>query len=178
MEVPSMNGLSVVIISILLVIILSTIIRMGFFDAISDFAGSVFNTAKTAYDKVGNVARALVSTAEKWAGGEYHAPNFTTGGTYSYCGPGTKISTAGPPVNAVDSACRTHDLEYERFASLKNTLPTNQLNQMIRQSDEKLIRAIDESGQTDWGARLARLGIRAKTKAEDWGLLDPGRFVV
>lgn len=153
-------------------------LRMGFFDSIRDFAGSVFQGAQDAYDKVGNVARAVVSTAQKWMGGEYHAPDFTGGGVYSYCGPGTKISSAGQPINAVDSACRTHDLEYEQMARLKGTLPSADLNRMIRTSDEKLIKAIDQSGQTDWGARLARLGIRAKTKAEDWGLIDPGRFVV
>lgn len=151
---------------------------MQIFDTLRNFAGSVFDTARDAYDKVGTVGRALVATAEKWAGGEFHAPDFVGGGVYSYCGPGTKLNSAGVPINAVDSACRTHDLEYESMAKLKGTMPTSNFNQLVRQSDEKLIKAIDQSGQTDWGARLARFGIRAKTKAEDWGLLDPGKFVV
>lgn len=158
--------------------IIFLISRMLLFDSLKDFAGSIYNTAKEAYDKVGTVGRALVSTAEKWSQGEYHAPDFTGGGTYNWCGPGTNINKAGAPINAVDSACRTHDLEYDSMARVKGTLPTSQFNQMVRASDEKLIRAIDQSGQTDWGARLARWGIRAKTKAEDWGLLNPGKFVV
>jgi hypothetical protein len=151
---------------------------MGLFETISDFAGSVYGGVRDAADKVGNVARALVSTAKSWAGGEYHAPDFTGGGTYNWCGPGTNINKAGAPINAVDSACRTHDLDYDRFAKLKGQVPTGDLHRMIRASDEALISAIDRSGQTDWGAKLARFGIRAKTKAEDWGLLNPTRFVV
>jgi hypothetical protein len=160
------------------IVIVLLYIRMMIFDTLRDFAGSVFNNVKEAYDKVGTVGRALVATAEKWAGGEYHAPDFTGGGVYSYCGPGTKLGSAGQPINAVDSACRTHDIEYDQMAKLKGTMPTGNFNQLVRQSDEKLIKAIDASGQTDWGARLARWGIRAKTKAEDWGLLNPGKFVV
>jgi hypothetical protein len=151
---------------------------MGIWDSIRDFAGSVFQGAKDAYDKVGNVAQTVVSTAQKWAGGEYHAPDFTGGGAYNWCGAGTKIDTAGVPINAVDAACKTHDLDYDRFARIKNTLPKDEFHRLVRDSDQRLIRSIDQSGQSDWGAKLSRLGIKAKMKAEDWGLIDPGRFVV
>lgn len=146
-------------------------------DSVSDFAGSLYNAASEAGQKVGNVARALVSTAQSWMKGEYHAPDFTSGGTYKWCGPGTRIDAAGAPINVVDAACRTHDLDYDRFGKLRGTMPSTDLNKLIRQSDENLIRAIDASGQTDWGARIARHAIRAKTKAEDWGLLNPTKFL-
>lgn len=161
----------------ILIIMIFILVRMGFFDTVGDFAGRLYNAASDAGQKVGNVAKALVSTAKSWMEGQYHAPDFTGGGTYAWCGPGTRINQAGQPINVVDAACRTHDLDYDRFGKMRGTVPASDLNRLIRQSDENLIRAIDASGQTDWGARIARHAIRAKTKAEDWGLLNPTKFL-
>lgn len=33
----------------------------------------------------------------------------------NYIGPGTKVETAGPPVNAMDAAARVHDIQYEEL---------------------------------------------------------------
>ncbi len=143
---------------------------MGWFDTLKDFAGSVYGGAK-------NIVGALASTASKWMEGEYHAPDFVGGGAYQYCGAGTKLRGQAP-INAVDSACRTHDYDYERLAQQRGSMPEGQFNRLIRESDQRLVNSIEQSGQSDLGALMSKWGIKAKMGLEDLGVLNPSRFVV
>ncbi len=142
---------------------------MGVFDWISEKVGNVYNTVK---DKVGEILPTLGKTVSQWASGQYHAP-----GGYNWCGPGTKINEAGQPINAVDSACMAHDLEYDALAKNRNKISQDDFNRMIRESDEKLIDSINRSGQTDIGAHLSKWGIKGKMILEDLGILNRDKFI-
>jgi hypothetical protein len=142
---------------------------MGLWDAFKEAVGTVYGGAK-------NIVGALTATASKWLEGEYHAPDFVGGGVYSYCGPGTKLRGQAP-INAVDAACRRHDEEYESLGRQKSSLPTGQFNEMVRQSDKRLVESIDRSGHRDFGSLASKWGIKGKMALEDWGILNPGRFV-
>lgn len=150
---------------------------MGFFDFISSIKDKVGDVYSRVKDTAQNVYNTLHSTAQKWLEGEYHAPDFVGGGVYRYCGPGTKLDTAGQPINVVDSACREHDLDYDRLGRQKGTLSSSEFNRLVRESDQRLINAIDRSGQSDLGAKLSKYGIVAKNKLEDWGLINPSLFI-
>lgn len=149
---------------------------MGWFDSVKDFAGSLYNVGSEAINKVGNVINAIGSTAKNWLEGQYHAPDFVGGGSYAYCGAGTKLGGQAP-INKVDSHCMTHDYEYDAFERNKNKIPASDLKRMIRESDNKLISNIERSGQNDFGATLSKWGIKAKMALENLGLLDPFKFI-
>jgi hypothetical protein len=142
---------------------------MGIFDWISDKVGDVYHSVK---QKVGEILPTLPKTIAQWSRGEYHAP-----GGYSYCGPGTKLDSAGKPINAADSACMAHDYEYDSLAKNRHKISQDDFNRMIRESDQKLIEDIDRSGQQDLGALMSRWGIKGKMVLEDLGILSRDRFV-
>lgn len=150
---------------------------MGFFDFISSVTDKVGDVYSRVKDTAQNVYNTLHSTAKKWLEGEYHAPDFVGGGVYNYCGAGTKLDKAGLPINAVDSACREHDYDYDRLGKNKGSMSQSEFNRLVRESDQRLINAIDRTGQTDLGAKLSKYGILAKNKLEDWGILKPSFFV-
>lgn len=154
---------------------------MGVFDWLSDKVSNLYqgvkDTASAVYNKGSTIYNALKETGKKWLGGEFHAPDFTGGGAYAYCGPKTKLDSAGRAVNVVDEACKTHDYEYEALSKKKGMISQNDFNRMIRESDEKLIESIKQSGQTDLGAKLSQWGIQGKNILEDWGLLSRDAFV-
>jgi hypothetical protein len=149
---------------------------MGWFDDIKNFAGSLYNTGSEAISKVGNVINAIGATANKWLEGEFHAPDFVGGGSYSYCGPGTKLGGQAP-INKVDEHCKTHDYEYDAFERNKNKIPASDLKRMVRESDNKLVSNIERSGQNDFGSMLSKWGIKGKIALEDLGLLNPLKFI-
>jgi len=127
--------------------------------------GSIFNSAK-------NVFGDLKNRVSNWMKGPKLAP-----GGYNYCGPGNPLEN-GPAKNATDSACKVHDYEYTAIAKNKDKMSKDDFHRMIRESDHKLIDAIDRSGDSDIGSFLSRNLIKAKTKLEDWGILNPDLFVV
>ena len=139
------------------------------FDWISDKVGDVYHTVK---QKVGEILPTLPKTISQWASGQYHAP-----GGYNWCGPGTRLDSAGQPINTVDSACMAHDYEYDRLAKNKHTISQRDFDRMIRESDTKLVESIDRSGQGDLGALLSKWGIKGKMALEDLGILSRERFV-
>lgn len=63
---------------------------------------------------------------------ELHLPNLTGGlkgilngqGTYSYCGPGTKLAKrlarGDPGINGLDEACKAHDIAYSKYSDSEN----------------------------------------------------------
>jgi hypothetical protein len=150
---------------------------MGLFDSlwsassrwISDKVGDVYHTVK---QKVGDILPTLTKTISQWSSGQYHAP-----GGYNYCGPGTKLDSAGNPINQVDGLCMAHDYEYDRLAKNKHTISQNDFNRMIRESDQKLVDGIERSGQGDLGALMSKWGIKSKMALEDLGILTRDRFV-
>ena len=144
---------------------------MGWFGDLWEGAKS---TVSNVYDAVKNTVGNVARTASNWAQGKFTAP-----GGYKYCGPGNELDE-GEPINASDSACRQHDIDYDRFAKLRGEgkVGKDELKQLIRESDDRLISNLRQVPDRDIGSYLSELGIRAKKKAEDWGLLDPERFVV
>lgn len=142
---------------------------MGVFDWISDKIGNVYNTVK---EKVGEVLPTVSKTVSQWASGQYHAP-----GGYNYCGPGTKLDSAGKPINKADSACMAHDYEYDALAKNKHKISQEDFNRMIRESDQKLVDNIERSGQSDLGAHLSKWGIKGKMILEDMGIINRDSFI-
>lgn len=142
---------------------------MGVFDWISDKVGSIYHSLK---DSAGDILKNLPKTVAQWTSGQYHAP-----GGYNYCGPGTKLDSAGNPINKADSACRTHDYEYEALAKNKHKVSQEDFNRMIRESDSKLVESIERSGVDDLGSTMSKWGIKGKMWAEDLGILKRDQFV-
>jgi hypothetical protein len=156
---------------------------MGVFDWISEKIGSVYDSVKhhvghlyaplaEILPTLPTIGESLTKTIEQWSRGEYHAP-----GGYNYCGPGTKLDSAGRPINKADSACRVHDYEYEALGKQKGKISQEDFNRMIRESDNKLVDAINRSGQTDIGSQLSKWGIKGKMALEDLGILNRDKFI-
>lgn len=131
---------------------------------LSDIWSSVKNKATSVYDTV-------KETASNWLSGKYLAPG------YNWCGPGNSLD-AGEPRNASDALCRQHDFDYSDLAKMKDKTPKEELNKLIRESDNRLIEGLQSLKDRDLGSRLAEYGIRAKKKLEDWGIISPDKFVV
>lgn len=103
---------------------------------------------------------------------------FTAPGGYRYCGPGNSLD-AGDPINASDSACRQHDMDYDNFKKQKDKgrISDKELRDLVRESDDRLISNLQKTTNRDVGSYLSEYGIKAKKLAEDWGLLSPEQFV-
>lgn len=130
------------------------------------------NLWDSAKQKVTNLYEGVKQTASNWLSGKYLAP-----GGYRYCGPGNPINN-GEPINASDALCRQHDIDYENFASMREQgTSKDELKRLIRESDDRLVSGLQQTTDRDLGSRLAEYGIRAKKKLEDWGVLDPEKFV-
>lgn len=143
---------------------------MGWF---GDLFSKASQTLGNVYDSVKNTVGNVIHTASNWAKGKFTAP-----GGYRYCGPGNELDE-GNPINASDSACRQHDMDYDRFRKAKDAgkIGDKELRDLVRESDDRLISNLRQDPSRDIGSYLSELGIRAKKKAEDWGLISPERFV-
>jgi hypothetical protein len=130
---------------------------------------NIYDTVKKAVGSVGDT----VSNIKEWVKGPHLAP-----GGYRYCGPGNSLDS-GDPINASDSACRQHDIDYDRFRKEKDAgrIGDKELRNLVRESDDRLISNLRQAPNRDIGSYLSELGIRAKQKAEDFGLLSPEQFV-
>jgi hypothetical protein len=115
----------------------------------------------------------LSYTAGNWLKGAFTAP-----GGYRYCGPGNSLD-AGDPINASDSACRQHDMDYDSFKKQKDKgrLSDKELRDLVRESDDRLISNLQRTTDRNVGSYLSEWGIRGKKTLEDWGLLSPEQFV-
>lgn len=140
---------------------------------LGDIFSKATQTLGNVYDSVKKTASNVYHTATNWAKGKFTAP-----GGYKYCGPGNDLDE-GNPINASDSACRQHDMDYDRFRKLKDAgkITKDELKDLVRESDDRLISNLRQSPDRDIGSYLSELGIRAKKKAEDLGILDPEKFV-
>lgn len=143
---------------------------MGWF---GDLFSKASQTLGNVYDSVKNTVGNVIHTASNWAKGKFTAP-----GGYRYCGPGNELDE-GNPINASDSACRQHDIDYDRFRKAKDAgkIGDKELRNLVRESDDRLISNLRQDPSRDIGSYLSELGISAKKKAEDWGLISPERFV-
>ncbi len=131
--------------------------------------GDLWDSAKKS---VSNVYDSVKETVSNWSKGFYSAP-----GGYRYCGAGNDLEN-GEPKNASDALCRQHDYEYSAFAKQRDKMTKDELNKLIRESDQRLVTGLQKLEDRDVGSRLAEYGIRAKQKLEDWGILSPDKFVV
>ena len=95
--------------------------------------------------------------------GEIHIP------LMSYCGPNTNLNKYRnfQPYNAVDNACRTHDLAFEK--AFKLPLNSRERQEAIRDADEKAVQELDKY-KGMYGQKLARGGLALKQRLED---IDP-----
>lgn len=141
------------------------------------FLGDLWNKATSIvsniYDQAKQTLGNAVHTVSNWTKGKFTAP-----GGYKYCGPGNDLNE-GDPINASDSACRQHDIDYDRFKKMKDQGKINdsELKNLVRESDDRLISNLRQAPNRDIGSYLSELGIRAKQKLEDWNLISPDRFV-
>jgi hypothetical protein len=131
------------------------------------------STVSDIYNATKNTLGNVLDTASNWAQGFYSAP-----GGYKYCGAGNPLEN-GVPINASDSACRQHDYDYDRFRKAKDAgkIGDKELRDLVRESDDRLISNLRKDPKRDIGSYLSELGISAKKKAEDWGLISPEKFV-
>ena len=134
------------------------------------------NAASSVGNFFGNAANTIKDTVKKnfdrlGSDGAFLAP-----GGYNYCGPGNPLQN-GQPKNGTDAACRVHDYEYSAFAKNKDKLSPDDLKRMVRESDHKLIDAINRSGDNDIGSWGSKALIHGKMKLEDWGILNHNLFV-
>lgn len=104
--------------------------------------------------------------------GENHLPH-PTGVTYNYLGPGTKIweriARNDPPLDGsygIDAQARKHDIDYAHAKNLDD----------VRQADQKFIKNVEQSTAPYWQRKLISSGMKAKIKAEDYGILDPNKY--
>lgn len=143
---------------------------MGWF---GDLFSKASQTVGNVYDSFKNTVGNVIHTASNWAKGKFTAP-----GGYRYCGPGNELDE-GNPINASDSACIQHDMDYDRFRKAKDAgkIGDKELRDLVRESDDRLISNLRQDPSRDIGSYLSELGISAKKKAEDWGLISPERFV-
>lgn len=95
--------------------------------------------------------------------GEIHIP------LMAYCGPGTNLNKYRnfAPYNAVDNACRTHDLDFEK--AFKLPLGSKERQEAIRAADERAVKELDKY-KGMYGQKLARGGLALKQRIED---IDP-----
>jgi hypothetical protein len=131
------------------------------------------NLYERAKSGISNAIDAVKHTYDNWKTGFYSPPTFSQ--KYRYCGAGNPINN-GEPVNASDSACRQHDIDYENFK--KAGVQGKELNDLVRESDDRLIANLKKAPDRDVGSYFSEYGIRAKKQLEDWGLLNPNQFVV
>jgi hypothetical protein len=130
--------------------------------------GDLWDSAKK---KVTSVYDTVKETASNWLSGKYLAPGM------SYCGPGNPLNN-GEPRNPSDALCRQHDMDYSNFAKQKDKLTKEELKNLIRESDDRLVSGLQSLKDREAGSYMAEYGIRAKKKLEDWGILSPDKFVV
>lgn len=140
--------------------------------------GWISNIWETAKKTVGNIGHAV----SNWSKGVFTAPSFTK--KYHFCGPGNPlddeyVSKYLPNASASDRACYQHDKDYENFKKLKDKgdIGQSELNQLVRESDDRLISNLKKSPDRDIGSYLSQYGITAKKMLEDWGVINPDLFV-
>lgn len=107
--------------------------------------------------------------------GEHHAIMKLPGGGVgraNYCGPGSRLDIRLKPPKAVprtpvDKICEKHDIDY-----LFSKTPAD-----VRRSDVKMIKNLSRVKDSRLNIYPSKLGIQAKMKAENFGLLSKTQFI-
>lgn len=142
---------------------------MGLFDWIAEKAGNVYNSVK---DTVSNVYNTIKDRGATLLTGTHYV------GPFNRLDPEYLISH--PPTDNVDRSALAHDFDYSRIATARDSgkISANEARNMIRESDNRFIANTQKHyNENPWAATLGRLGIQAKNKLEDWGILNPNKFV-
>lgn len=137
--------------------------------------GNLFQKAKQTVSNIGH-------TVSNWAKGSFTAPSFTK--KYHFCGPGNPLDDEYvnkylPSASNSDRACYQHDKDYSNFRKLKdeNKISDQELKNLVRESDNRLISNLKKDPDRDIGSYLSQYGITAKKLLEDWGVLSHEQFV-
>lgn len=102
-------------------------------------------------------------------------------GIANYCGPGTQLK-GQKCKNKADCVCKQHDYDYNDISTgVKEKRYTHeQAKSLTRSADNKMLHRLKGIKDDTWSGRLVKnasyYGIKAKTKLEDWRLLDPLKF--
>ena len=100
----------------------------------------------------------------------------------NYVGPWNRLDDeylqTHPPTDIIDEGAMKHDLEYSRIAKLRKTAPKEEIDRLIRESDEAFLNNI----RMNWRANprasiMGYAGIKGKNVAEDVVGLDKNLFV-
>jgi len=137
---------------------------------LGDLWESAKKTASNIYDTV-------KETVTDWSKGSFLAPGS------KFCGPGNPldpdyVAQHLPSASHSGMSCYQHDKDYEDIKKMKDSgkLSNTEIRNLVRESDDRLIRNL-QTGPRDIASYFSELGIRAKKKAEDWGLLSPEKFL-
>lgn len=105
--------------------------------------------------------------------GERHMIDTSTGVTYNYLGPHTRLQSRlereDPPLDGpqgLDAVARVHDIEYNQARN----------SQEIRDADIKFVSAMDAAKGDSKAKFLAKNAIKAKMKLEDMGIAKAQDF--
>jgi len=123
-------------------------------------------------------------TARKGFAGEKHAILKLANGKYgvaNYMGPGTnviaRVERNDPPRTLSDKVAQRHDIDYTLAAGMKSK---DQQLKAVREADNRMINSLSrlESQKLDdrKNIMLGKQIIKAKTFAEDLGVLDKSKF--
>lgn len=85
-----------------------------------------------------------------------------------------------PPKDRVDLGGLIHDTEYSELAKQRDSgaISHDEARRLIRESDNRFLEnTATHFKENPWAASLGYAGIYGKTKLEDWGLIDPNKFV-
>lgn len=122
------------------------------------------------WKKAKNAFNTIKETAKNWSQGAFLIPG------WRYCGPGNPLDN-GEPVNESDAACRQHDTDFANFAKYKDTMSKKEINDLVRESDKRLISNLKKHESDGIGNTIAQYGIKGKMLLEDLGLLSPYKFL-
>lgn len=102
-------------------------------------------------------------------------------GVANYCGPGTQLK-GQKCKNKADCVCKTHDYDYDGISKgvKEKRYSKEEARRLTRNADNKMLSSLKTIKDDTWSGKLVKnvsyAGIKAKTKLEDWRLLDPLKF--
>ena len=141
-----------------------------------DFLQKGYEKAKELY----NVGKEKVKEAVK----EVKSRGSTILTGTNYVGPFNSLDAeyvrTHPPKDIIDLGAKHHDETYSELAKQRDEgkLTTKQVNEKIRDSDEKFLENIRKNWKKNpWASALGYAGIRGKTLAEDYLGVDRNKFV-
>ena len=146
---------------------------MGFFSNIYDRASDIFGKLK---DKAVQTFHNIKNTI-------YERGTTLLTGTH-YVGPFNALDDeyirTHPPTDKIDEGGLQHDRDYSHIAKLRDSghVSQKEAQKLIRDSDLRFLSHMkDNMSANPWAGTLGYAGIKAKNILEDFGVIDPNRFV-